>query len=227
MYRILIIEDQEEVLKCLEINLTAERYQVHTALSGDQGLAQAIKINPDLILLDICLPGMNGVDVCRELRQRGFQMPIIMLTAKTDEIDRVLGLEMGADDYVLKPFGLRELLARIRARLRNRSPNAKERLRRYRFGQVELDFERLRAAQGEKPVDLTPREFDILEHFIRHRGAVVSREQLLDQVWGYDPHSTTRTVDTHILNLRKKLESDPANPQYIVSVYGQGYKFVG
>jgi two-component system alkaline phosphatase synthesis response regulator PhoP len=227
MSKILIVEDQEDLLKGLEINLSKEGYQVLKATRGDVAVGLALKENPDLIILDVMLPGLNGLDVCRELRQKGSETPIIMLTAKSEEIDRVLGLEIGADDYVTKPFSLRELLARIRARLRRQPASAPATLSKYRFGQVELDFEKLRATRRGQPLELTPREYDILRLLIRCRGEVVTRDRKLNEVWGYEAYPTTRTVDTHILKLRQKVEDDPANPQYILTIYGGGYKFVG
>jgi two-component system alkaline phosphatase synthesis response regulator PhoP len=227
MSKILIVEDQEDLLKGLEINLGKEGYEIVKATRGDVAVNLALKENPDLILLDVMLPGLNGLDVCRELRQKGCETPIIMLTAKSEEIDRVLGLEIGADDYVTKPFSLRELLARIRARLRRQPAHATAALGKYRFGQIELDFEKLRATRQEQPLELTPREYDILRLLIRCRGEVVTRDQMLNEVWGYEAYPTTRTVDTHILKLRQKVEDDPANPHYILTIYGGGYKFVG
>jgi DNA-binding response OmpR family regulator len=225
--KILIVEDEEDVAKGLEINLKKEGYRVVKAGRGDTAVNLAIKENPHLILLDVMLPGMSGLDVCRELRKKGIEAPIIMLTARGEEIDRVLGLEIGADDYVSKPFSLRELMARIRARLRRPSPGSSEGVSKYRFGDVEIDFQKCQATRKGKPLELTHKELDMLRLFIRCRGQVVSRDRMLDEVWGYDSASTTRTVDTHILNLRQKLEPDPGAPRYILSVYGEGYKFVG
>lgn len=226
MDKILIVEDEEDLLKGLEINLKKEGYKVLKATHGEAGVNLAIKENPHLIILDVMLPGMSGLDVCRELREKGIDTPIIMLTAKSEEIDRVVGLEIGADDYVTKPFSLPELLARIRVRLR-RQPRKTETLARYRFGDVEIDFEKYRATRKGKPVHLTPKEFDILRLLIRCRGEVVTRDRMLDEVWGYEVYPTTRTVDNHILKLRQKLENDAVNPRYILSIYGEGYKFVG
>jgi DNA-binding response OmpR family regulator len=226
-HRILIIEDEPDLARGLEINLRGEGYEVVKAATGDAGVKLAFRENPHLVLLDVMLPGASGFDVCRELRQRGFDAPIIMLTAKGEEIDRVVGLELGADDYVTKPFGLRELLARIRVRLRRMPRRGEEGLARYRFGPIEVDFERCRAARHERPLELTGKEFDVLRLLIRHRGELVTRDRILNEVWGYDASPTTRTVDNHVLHLRQKLEDDPANPVYILSVYGEGYKFVG
>ena len=226
MYKILIVEDQADLAKGLEVNLKKEGYSVLKAATGEDGLKLAIQESPQLIILDIMLPGIRGLDVCRELRSRSIDTAIIMLTAKSDEVDRVVGLELGADDYITKPFSLRELLARVRVRLR-RLPLQKEQLSKYRFGNVEVDFDKYIAKVRGKAVDLTQREFEILRYMIRNRGDVISRDRLLDEVWGYQDYPTTRTVDTHILKLRKKIEEDPANPKYIISIYGGGYKFLG
>ena len=220
--RILIIEDEPDLLRGLALNLKAEGYGVLTASRGDAGIEQALRDRPELVLLDIMLPGMNGLDVCRELRRKGFEAPIIMLTAKAEEVDRVVGLEIGADDYVTKPFGIRELLARIRARLRRHVPTAAG----LRLGPVEIDFDKHEATRGGQRIELTGKEFDVLRLLARHRGEIVTRDRLLEEVWGYEAYPTTRTVDTHILRLRQKLEEDPSNPRYILSIYGEGYKLV-
>lgn len=225
--KILIIEDEADVLRGLEINLTREGYRVLEAATGDAGLQLAIRENPSLIILDLMLPGMTGLDVCRKLRRKGFETPIIMLTAKSEEIDRVVGLEIGADDYVSKPFSLRELLARIHVQLRKRPQRSRERLARYRFNEVEVDFEKYTATRKGEPVELTAKEYEVLQLLIQCRGEVVTRDRMLNEVWGYEAYPTTRTVDNHILKLRQKLEDNPANPRYILSIYGEGYKFVG
>jgi len=219
--RILIIEDEPDLLRGLALNLKAEGYCVLTASRGDLGLEQALRDRPELVLLDIMLPGMNGLDVCRELRRKGFEAPIIMLTAKAEEVDRVVGLEIGADDYVTKPFGIRELLARIRARLRRHGPAAALCL-----GQVEIDFDKHEATRAGQRIELTGKEFDVLRLLARHRGGIVTRDQLLEEVWGYETYPTTRTVDNHILRLRQKLEENPSDPRFILSIYGEGYKLV-
>ena len=222
--RILIVEDEPDLRRGLEMNLRAEGYGVLTAATGDAGVKQALSEKPDLVLLDVMLPGLNGFDVCRELRRKGFEAPIIMLTAKSEEIDRVVGLEIGADDYVTKPFGLRELLARIRVRLRRHTPGfATEVLR---FGSVQIDFDRHQASRQGERVELTGKEFELLKLLAQHAGEIVTRDRLLNEVWGYESYPTTRTVDNHILRLRQKLEDDPANPRHILSIYGEGYKFV-
>jgi DNA-binding response OmpR family regulator len=226
-HKILIVEDEPDLARGLEINLRDEGYTVVKAATGDAGVKLAFQENPHLVILDIMLPGMNGLDVCRHLRQKGFEAPIIMLTAKGEEIDRVVGLEIGADDYVTKPFGLRELLARVRVRLRRMPQRPADGLARYRFGAVEIDFEKCRSQKNTEPIELTGKEYDILRLLIRNRGEIVTRDRMLSEVWGYDATPTTRTVDNHILHLRHKIEDDPANPVYILSVYGEGYKFVG
>jgi DNA-binding response OmpR family regulator len=226
MSKILIVDDEKEIAKGLGINLTREGFEVIQAFDGKEGLNLAIKESPDLILMDVGMPGMNGFDICRELRKKGIETPIILLTARGEEIDRVLGLELGADDYVTKPFSLRELLARIRARLRRPTPSAAKGLSTYHFGNVQIDFDRYQATKSDDALDLTHREFAILKLMIRCRGEVVTRDRMLDEVWGYQAYPTTRTVDTHILKLRQKIEDNPSDPKSIVSVYGGGYKFV-
>ena len=222
--RILIVEDEPDLLRGLELNIKAEGFGVLTARRGDEGLEGALRDRPDLVLLDVMLPGMSGFDVCRELRRKGFEAPIIILTAKAEEVDRVVGLEIGADDYVTKPFGIRELLARIRVRLRRTSTSGAASM--VRFSDVEVDFERQEARRAGARVDLTGKEFDVLRLLAANRGRIVTRDRLLDEVWGYEHYPTTRTVDNHILRLRQKLEHDPSDPRHILSVYGEGYKFV-
>jgi DNA-binding response OmpR family regulator len=225
MNKILVVEDNIDLANGLELNLKKEGYKVLKAVTGEEALKIALHDNPDLIILDIMLPGISGLDVCRELRQKSIGIPIIMLTAKSEEVDRVVGLELGADDYITKPFGVRELLARIRVCLR-RQPSQTQ-MPQYRFGKVEIDFDKYRVTIGKKAVELTQKEFELMRFFIQNRETVLSRDRLLDEVWGYESYPTTRTVDTHILKLRKKIEEDPANPCYILSIYGGGYKFVG
>ncbi len=226
MERILIVDDQEDLLSGLAVNFRREGYEVLTATQGGTGLSLALEERPDLIILDVMLPGMSGLDVCRELRRTGVETPIIMLTARGEEIDRVLGLEIGADDYLTKPFSLRELLARVRTRLRRR-PATVPIPARYRFGDVEIDFERLRAERQGRALELSAKEFDLLGLLVRRRGEILTRDEILKQVWGYDDPPLTRTVDTHILKLRQKIEPDPANPSFIQTVYGAGYRFAG
>ncbi len=223
---VLVVEDEPGLARGLEINLRREGYQVLTAGTGEAGLDLAIRHQPQLVLLDVTLPGINGFDVCREIRARGMDVPIIFLTARTEEIDRVIGLELGADDYVVKPFMLRELLARVRTRLRRHAPKAAP-LVRYRVGEVDIDFDAHTARRGDGDVEMTAREFELLKLFISSRGQVVTRDRILDEVWGYEAGTTTRTVDNFVLRLRQKLEANPSEPKYFLTVYGSGYKFVG
>jgi two-component system alkaline phosphatase synthesis response regulator PhoP len=224
--RILIIEDEPDIVRGLELNLKAEGYAVLTAATGPDGLQVALRETPDLVLLDIMLPGMSGLDVCRELRKKHFDRPIIMLTARSAEVDRVVGLEIGADDYVTKPFGIRELLARIRVRLR-RHEGVRPQDAVLRFGEVDIDFEKHEAVRRGARVELTGKEFDVIRLLAANRGKIVTRDRLLEEVWGYEHFPTTRTVDNHILRLRQKLEENPSDPRFILSIYGEGYKFVG
>lgn len=224
--RILIIEDEPDLLRGLELNIQAEGYWVLSEKRGDSGVKRALNDHPDLVLLDVMLPGLNGFDVCRQLRREGFDAPIIILTAKAEEVDRVVGLEIGADDYVTKPFSIRELLARIRVRLR-RHPHAGAAGSKLRFADIEVDFDKYEAHRGGRRVELTGKEFEVLRFLAQHRGEIVTRDRLLDEVWGYENYPTTRTVDNHILRLRQKLEENPSDPRHILSVYGEGYKFVG
>jgi two-component system alkaline phosphatase synthesis response regulator PhoP len=225
--KILIIEDEEDLVKGLKLNLTGEGYDVTWAYDGQEGLRKALEERPDLIILDIMLPKMDGLEVCREIRQKNMNIPIIMLTAKGGEVDKVVGLEIGADDYITKPFSIRELLARVKAHLRREKREAKRIPDVYSFGDVEVDFSHFKVRCKGKEVDLTSLEVEILKYFIAHRGEVVTREALLDKIWGYERFPTTRTIDNHILKLRKKIEEDPAHPKHIFSVYGAGYRFMG
>lgn len=225
--KILIIEDEEDLVKGLKLNLADEEYDVDWASNGLEGLRKALQETPDLIILDIMLPEKGGLEICRELRQKNIGIPIIMLTAKGEEIDKVVGLEIGADDYITKPFSVRELLARLKAHLRRADREANTLPKMYSFGDVEIDFAHFKARRKGKELDLTSTEMDILKYLIAHRGEVVTRDDLLDKIWGYDSYPTTRTIDNHILKLRKKIEEDPAHPKCILSVYGGGYRFVG
>jgi DNA-binding response OmpR family regulator len=227
MHKILIVEDDEDLSRGLVINLSQEGYQTVTADRGDIVLNLALKEQPQLILLDIVLQGMDGLAVCRELRREGIEVPIIMLTAKEEEIDRVVGLEVGADDYVTKPFSVPELLARIHSQLRRWQALHVNELTHYSFGDVKIDFKKLRATRQGELLELTPREFEILRLLIQCHGEVVTRERILDEVWGREVYVATRTVDNHVLKLRKKVEENPSKPQCILSIYGIGYKFVG
>ena len=225
--KILIIEDEEDLIKGLKLNLIDEGYEVDSALNGVEGLRKAIEKTPDLIILDIMLPDKDGLEVCRELRQKNISIPIIMLTAKGEEIDKVVGLEIGADDYITKPFSVRELLARIKVQLRRAERDEKAVPQIYSFGDIEIDFAQFKVRRKGKELELTYLEMEILKYFIAHRGEVVARDDFLDKIWGYESYPTTRTIDNHILKLRKKIEEDPSHPQYILSVYGGGYRFVG
>jgi DNA-binding response OmpR family regulator len=227
MKKILIIEDERDLIKGLKLNLTGEGFEVDWAANGVEGLRKAIDEAPDLIILDIMLPEMDGLEVCKKLRQKNVDIPVIMLTAKGGEIDKVVGLELGADDYMTKPFSIRELLARIKARLRNSEREVKPIPELYSFGDIEIDFARFKIRRKGKEQELTSLETDILRYFVIHRGEVVARNDLLDKIWGYESYPTTRTVDNHILKLRKKIEEDPSHPRYILSVYGGGYRFIG
>ncbi|MCX6225271.1 MAG: response regulator transcription factor [Bacteroidia bacterium] len=225
--KILIIEDEEDLIKGLKMNLSDEGFEVDWAVDGAEGLRKALEEKPDLILLDIMLPEMNGLEVCRRLRQNKTDIPVIMLTAKGEEIDKVVGLEIGADDYMTKPFSIRELLARIKVQLRRGESEAKPGLKVYSFGDIEVDVAQFKIRRNGKDMDLTSLEMEILKYFIAHRGEVVSRDDLLDKIWGYESFPTTRTIDNHILKMRKKIEDDPSHPRYILSVYGGGYRFTG
>jgi len=222
--RILIVDDEPEMVRGLEDNLRFEGYQTVAAPDGRRGLALALSEAPDLILLDVMMPGMSGWDLCREIRQRGLDVPVIMLTARGEEVDRVLGLELGADDYVTKPFSLRELMARIRAVLRR--PGPRQKFEEFAFGTVRVHLRARQAFKGGHEVRLTRKEFDLLRYLVEHPGEVITRDRLLDEVWGYERFPTTRTVDTHILRLRQKFEDDPERPAHILTAHGQGYRFV-
>lgn len=226
MAKILIVEDEPEMVLGLQDNFELEGYEIIVARDGAAGVAQALAHKPDLVILDVMMPKLSGLDVCRKLRQNGFTAPILMLTARSRELDKVVGLEVGADDYITKPFGLHELLARVRAHLRRASGQVAE-LESYSFGEVTLDLKKYRATKAGQPLELSPREFDLLKYFIAHRGVAVSREQLLNDVWGYDSEVYTRTVDNHIAKLRQKIERRPDEPEFILTVHRLGYRFVG
>jgi DNA-binding response OmpR family regulator len=223
--RILVVEDDAAILRGLTDNLRFEGYQVLPARTGDEGLRLILEEDPDLVILDIMLPALSGFDVCRRARKQGKLMPILMLTARGQEVDRVMGLDLGADDYITKPFSIPELLARVRAHLRRASAGAvlPERVS---FGHVTVEFERYEARRGEQDLHLSPKEFGVLRLLVTREGEVVSRTDLLHEVWGYDRFPTTRTVDNHVASLRSKLEEDPGNPRHLLTVHGVGYKFV-
>lgn len=226
MPKALIVEDDESMATALRDGFEYEGFSVTLARDGAAGLRLAAESCPDLIILDVMLPRMNGLDVCKQIRKDGNPVPIIILTARGQEIDKVLGLKLGADDYITKPFGFLELMARVEALLR-RASGRNAALASYQFGDVAVDFRRGEARKKGKPVELTAREFRLLQYFIEHRGEVVARDRLLDVVWGYDNTLLTRTVDMHVAKLRKKIESTPAEPRYIITVHRVGYKFTG
>ncbi len=225
MPKILIVEDEESILFPLEDNLKLEGYEVAIAKDGTQGLSMAKAENYDLIVLDIMLPKMDGFEVCKRLRQDKIATPILILTAKSQEVDKVLGLELGADDYVTKPFSPRELLARVKAILR-RARQVQQGVDFYRFGDVEVDFKKYEAKKGGRPIDLTALEFALLHFLIANSSQAVHRDKILDEIWGENVYVESRAVDKHISLLRKKIEDDPQNPRFIVGVRGVGYKFV-
>jgi len=224
MNKVLIVEDEPDMILGLKDNFEFEGYEVLTATDGQAGLEKARKERPDLVILDVMMPRMSGLEVCKALRSEGFDRPIIMLTARGQEIDKVVGLELGADDYVTKPFSIRELMARVRAVLRR--SEGKKRLARYRFGDVDLDFEVYRATRAGESLDLSPREFELLRYLIERKGETVSRERLLEDVWGYESYPSTRTVDTHIAKLRAKIGDSGSEPRFVLTIHGLGYKFV-
>ncbi len=225
MPRILIVEDEPQMRLGLKDNLEFEGYDVDFAEDGQSGLQKMLEQTYDLIILDVMLPGMFGFDVCKAAREKGVKTPILMLTAKGEEIDKVLGLELGADDYVTKPFGLRELLARIKAILRRKSdaPVSETKLT---IGQLEVNFKTFEAFRDRQSVSLSHREFEVLKFLWRNQNQTVSRDQLLTEVWGYDEFPTTRTVDNFIVRLRQKIEANPAHPRHLLTVHGVGYKLV-
>jgi DNA-binding response OmpR family regulator len=225
MTKVLIVEDDPAILRGLADNLRFEKYDVLTATDGEAGYKLQHAQNPDLIVLDLMLPRMNGLELCRKLRTEGSQVPILMLTARGEEADRVVGLDLGADDYVTKPFSVMELMARIRALLR-RTHSSKSLPNDLSFGDVEIDFLRYVALRRGKPVDMTRKEFAILRLLGSRTGEVVTRDELLNEVWGIESYPVTRTVDNHIAGLRAKLEADPTRPVYIRTVHGVGYSFV-
>lgn len=230
-HKILVVEDEEMIRFGLQDNLEMENYIVETAEDGEEAIAKADSFAPDLILLDLMIPKKSGIEVCRIVRKKHPQVFIIMLTAKTDETSKVAGLEMGADDYVTKPFSIIELLARIKAFLRRKgeqqvaAPEANDDV--VSFQGIQLDFKKYVATKNGEPLDLNAREFQVLRYFWKHKGEVVKREDLLKEIWGYsyDAMPSTRTIDNHIVNLRKKIEEDPTNPKIILSIRSAGYKF--
>ncbi len=223
--KILLVEDEKGLIITLTDRLQSEGFDVKSASDGETGFALALSESFDLIILDVMLPKKNGYDICRDLRRKSVDTPILMLTAKGETIDKVLGLKLGADDYLTKPFEVIELLARVEALLR-RSPNTNQTSPdAFRFGDVSIDFSRAETRKNGASVELSAMEFKLLQFLIEHRGKVHSRNDLLDEVWGYDAMPSTRTVDVHIAWLRQKLETNPKHPQFIQTVHGLGYKF--
>jgi DNA-binding response OmpR family regulator len=225
MARILIVEDEAQMRQGLKDNLEFEGYDVDVAEDGEQCLIQVEKSRYNLILLDVMLPKVSGFDVCKQLRSKGFDRPIIMLTAKGEEIDKILGLELGADDYITKPFSLRELLARVKAVLR-RDDRSKNTGINVTVGKIEVNFSKYEAFENNRPVALSHREFEVLKYLWDHENQIVSRDDLMNEVWGVGEMTTTRTVDNFILKLRQTIEDDPSHPKHILTVHGIGYKYV-
>jgi len=225
--RVLLVEDEPGLQLALTDRLTSEGYQVETAGDGNTAVTRAAGEPFDLIVLDVMLPGRDGFDVARTLRQQGIQTPILMLTARSEVVDRVVGLKLGADDYLTKPFEMIELLARLEALLRRAPSSAGVSLERYQFADVVVDVRKAEVTRKGVPIDLSAKEFHLLRYFIEHRGATLSREELLHQVWGYLATPSTRTVDVHVAWLRQKLEPNSRVPQFILTVHGLGYKFAG
>jgi two-component system, OmpR family, alkaline phosphatase synthesis response regulator PhoP len=224
--RLLLVEDEPGLVMTLTDRLAREGYDVDSCGDGESGLERASKEPFDLVLLDVMLPRLGGFDVMRELRKRGVETPVIMLTARGQVVDRVVGLKLGADDYVTKPFEMVELLARIEAKLR-RTPSTLHPAVGHQFGDIRMDFRKAEITRAGIPLELSAREFQLLRYFLEHRGATLSREELLNEVWGYNSMPSTRTVDVHVAWLRQKIEPNPRHPQYILTVHGMGYKFAG
>jgi len=224
--KILVVEDEPNMVAGLRDNFEFEGYEVITASDGIEGLQRALEESPDVVILDVMMPRMSGLEVCKQLRAKRASIPIIMLTARGQEVDKVVGLELGADDYVTKPFSIRELLARVKAILRRTAVVPKQQDQ-HSFGDVEVDLRRHRVLRSGKALDISSKEFELLKYFICHSGETLSRDRLLEDVWGYENYPTTRTVDTHLVRLRQKLEPEPEQPQYFLTVHGTGYRFVG
>jgi len=225
MKKILIIEDEKDMVMGLKFNLEARDYDIIVAYDGETGYQMALREKPDLVILDIMLPKLNGYEVCKRLKKEIPDLPIIMLTAKSQEAEIVTGLELGADDYITKPFSILELLARIKALFR-RIISGSEIPEVHRFGNLEINFKKYEACKKGKPLKLSPREYELLKCLIEHDGEIVSRDELLNQVWGYDSFPNTRTIDAHISKLRHKIEDNPEEPKLIVTIHGIGYKFL-
>jgi DNA-binding response OmpR family regulator len=222
--KIAIIEDDDSVRRSLELNFQVENFQVVCASDGEAGLELVEREKPDLIILDVMMPKKDGLQTCKEIRSRGISTPIILLTARSAEVDKVLGLDLGADDYLAKPFGMQELIARVKAILRRTAPTAE--IDHVRFDDVAIDFKAYKAERNQQELELSAREYRLLRYLVAKKNSVVTRDELLDEVWGYNSYPTTRTVDNHIARLRQKIEQNVENPQRILTVHGVGYKFV-
>jgi DNA-binding response OmpR family regulator len=225
MKKILVVEDDKAIVRGLIDNLKRENFEVATAENGQQGYELAKKEKFDLLILDLLLPKLGGLEVCKQLRADNVQIPILMLTGKKEEVDKVLGLEIGADDYLTKPFGMRELIARVKALLR-RQTSMTTKIEECSFAGMHVDFKKQEARKGKKSIEMSAKEFELLKYFVEREGEVISRTQLLDDVWGYEVAPTTRTVDNYILSLRKKIEADFSKPKHLITVHTAGYKFV-
>jgi len=224
--KVLIVEDDQAMAVALRDGFEYEGYTVQVARDGAVGLKLASDRDLDLIVLDVMLPKMSGFDVCKQLRSAGNETPIIMLTARGQEIDKVVGLKIGADDYVTKPFSFMELMARVEALIRRSTRKPEQSVDEFAFGDVAVNFKRFEVSKAGQPLEMSPREFNILKYFIEHRGEVITRDQLLDSVWGYGSFPLTRTVDMHIAKLRQKIEDTPHDPKFVITVHRVGYKFV-
>lgn len=226
MARILVVEDESEMLRGLKDNLEFEHYEVDVARDGVTALKKITGFSYDLVILDIMLPKLSGLDVCKRAREQGIATPIIMLTARSEEIDKVRAFDLGADDYVTKPFGVRELLSRVKAVMRRSESDHANSADRMTLGSLDIDFAAYSAQRADVELSLTPKEFEIVKYLWHHRNKTVTRDELLTQVWGYDESMSTRTVDNFILKLRQKIEDDPANPKIIITMHGIGYKLI-
>jgi len=225
MKKILIIEDDPATLTGLEETLRAEHFEVTGAQNGEMGYGKAVKDKFDLIILDLILPDLNGIDICKNIRSKGIGTPILMLTSRKEEMDKVLGLELGADDYVTKPFSVKELVARVKALLRRQSELIKD-IEEYSFGDIYVNFKSHEVRRKDKDIQISTMELKILKYLVTREGEVIERNKLLDEVWGYENFPSTRTVDNFILSLRKKIEDDPSKPTHLLTIFGAGYKFV-
>jgi DNA-binding response OmpR family regulator len=222
--KVLIVEDDESVRSSLKLNLELEGYKVVAAENGEEGIKAVVANKPDLIILDVNMPKKDGLQTCKELRVSGVSTPIILLTTRSQEVDKVLGLDMGADDYLGKPFGMLELIARCKALLRRFQKTLA--VDNVHFDDVVVDFKAYKAEKSQRPLDLSAREYRLLKYLVAKNGNVVTRDELLDEVWGYNSYPTTRTVDNHIARLRQKVEANSDDPRHILTVHGVGYKFV-